>query len=112
MMTLEEARELVKTLPDKGKWPCLFTESDTTGEKDFEEFFTSKEELDMDKFKNLGVIKNKPEYDEDKLNNFVDAINKIKLSKNWDKELIVNEFFKIMPEFEYEDKGKYLNEKM
>ena len=110
--TEEEARELVKTLPDKGKWPCLFTESDTTGEKDFEEFFTSKEELDMDKFKNLGVIKNKPEYDEDKLNNFVDAINKIKLSKNWDKELIVNEFFKIMPEFEYEDKGKYLNEKM
>ncbi len=110
--TEEEARELVKTLPEKGKWPCLFTESDTTGEKDFEEFFTSKEKLDTDKYKNLGVIKNKPEYDDDKLNNFVDAINKIKLSKSWDKELIVNEFFKIMPEFEYEDKGKYLNEKM
>lgn len=110
--TEEEARELVKTLPEKGKWPCLFTESDTTGEKDFEEFFTSKEKLDTDKFKNLGVIKNKPEYDDDKLNNFEDAINKIKLSKSWDKELIVKEFFKIMPEFEYEDKGKYLNEKM
>ena len=41
----EEARELAKTLPSTGKWPCLFTSSDTTGEKDFEEFFTDKEVL-------------------------------------------------------------------
>lgn len=110
--TEEEARELSKTLPEKGKWPCLFSKSDTTGEKDFEEFFTNKEKLDMDKFKNLGVIKNNFEYDADKLNNFIDAIKKIKMSKSWNKDLIVNEFFKIMPEFEYKDKGKYLNEKM
>ena len=31
------------SLPEQGMWPCLFTESDTTGEKDFEEFFTDKE---------------------------------------------------------------------
>ena len=36
--TEDEARELAKTLPTLGKWPCLFTASDTTGEKDFEEF--------------------------------------------------------------------------
>lgn len=33
----EEARELIKTLPNEKKWPCLFSKSDTTGEKDFEE---------------------------------------------------------------------------
>jgi FlaA1/EpsC-like NDP-sugar epimerase len=33
----EEARSLAKTLPEQGKWPCLFTSSDTTGEKDFEQ---------------------------------------------------------------------------
>jgi len=38
----DEARELVKTLPAEGKWPCLFTSSDTTGEKDFEEFLPTK----------------------------------------------------------------------
>ena len=38
---------LVKTLPKKKKWPCLFTGSDTTGEKDFEEFFTEQEELEI-----------------------------------------------------------------
>ena len=39
----DEARELAETLPKEGKWPCLFTSSDTTGEKDFEEFFTENE---------------------------------------------------------------------
>ena len=108
----EEARNLVKTLPNEGKWPCLFTESDTTGEKDFEEFYTDKEKLDMNRFFNLGVIKNKLEYNESNLNDFKYAINQIKKSNNWDKKLIVKEFFKMLPNFDYEDKRKYLNEKM
>ena len=108
----DEARELIKILPQQKKWPCLFTKSDTTGEKDFEEFFTDNEELNMNKFCNLGVIKNKLDYNKSKLNNFYDAIHQIKKSKSWDKQLIVNEFFKMIPDFEYFDKGKYLNEKM
>lgn len=108
----DEARKLVKTLPDLGEWPCLFTKSDTTGEKDFEEFYTDKETLDMNQFKNLGVVKNKLEYDENQLNNFEDVMNQIKQSLSWDKQSIVNEFFKMIPKFEYHDKGKYLDEKM
>ena len=108
----EEARHLVKTLPEQGKWPCLFTKSDTTGEKDFEEFYTDKELLDMNRFIRLGVIKNELDYDEKQLNNFEDVINQLKLNKNWDKKSIVNEFFKIIPGFEYTDNGKYLNGKM
>ncbi|MDB4135745.1 UDP-N-acetylglucosamine 4,6-dehydratase [Gammaproteobacteria bacterium] len=108
----DEARELIKTLPEQGKWPCLFTKSDTTGEKDFEEFYTDKELLDMDRFIRLGVIKNELDYDERQLNNFEDAINQLKLNKNWDKKSIVNEFFKIIPGFNYQDGGKYLDGKM
>jgi len=110
--TEDEARELIKTLPEQGKWPCLFTNSDTTGEKDFEEFYTDKEALDMDRFENLGVIKNEPEYDESQLNNFEDAIVQLKSSMNWDKKSIVNEFFKMIPGFGYHDNGKYLDGKM
>ncbi len=110
--TEDEARELIKTLPKQGKWPCLFAKSDTTGEKDFEEFYTDKETLDMDRFENLGIIKNKPEYDEIQLNNFEDAINQLKSSMNWDKKSIVNEFFKMVPNFGYHDNGKYLDGKM
>jgi len=110
--TEDEARELIKTLPEQGKWPCLFTKSDTTGEKDFEEFYTDKEILDMNRFENLGVIKNEPEYDENQLNNFKDAISQLKSGMSWDKKSIVNEFFKMIPEFNYYDTGRYLDGKM
>jgi len=110
--TEDEARELIKTLPEQGKWPCLFTKSDTTGEKDFEEFYTDKEVLDMDRFENLGVIKNEPEYDENQLNNFKDAISQLRSGMSWDKQSIVNEFFKMIPKFGYHDNGKYLDGKM
>ena len=108
----DEARELAKILPDEGKWPCLFTSSDTTGEKDFEEFYTDKETLDMQRFQNLGIIKNELDYDENLLNSFVKNINVLKKSLRWSKEEIVNEFFKLLPDLNYEDKKKYLDEKM
>lgn len=108
----EEARELSKTLPDQGKWPCLFTASDTTGEKDFEEFFTDRETLDMERFHNLGVIKNDPIYDESKLNRFTEVINQMKADKKWTKEQIVALFFEMIPDFGHKETGKYLDGKM
>jgi FlaA1/EpsC-like NDP-sugar epimerase len=107
-----EARELAQTLPDEGKWPCFFPSSDTTGEKDFEEFFTENETLDMDRFKNLGIIKNDPEYDEERLELFTNKIESFSAALTWTKKEIVELFFKLIPNFEYEDKGKYLDSKM
>lgn len=108
----DEARELVKTLPQENKWPCLFTESDTTGEKDFEEFFTEKEVLDMKRFDNLGVIKNELNVEEDKLLLFSSAIRNLKNSKSWSKDEIVDLFHKMIPNFGHKETGKYLDAKM
>jgi len=108
----DEARKLVKTLPLEGKYPCLFTSSDTTGEKDFEEFYTEVETLDMDRFVNFGVIKNKVDYDEEKLNYFANKIKTYKQSLSWTKEDIVKEFFTILPDFGHKETGKYLDGKM
>lgn len=110
--TENEARELVKTLPAQGKWPCLFTSSDTTGEKDFEEFFTDMETLDINKFENLGIIKNDALYNEDKLNNFENTIKNFKSNLSWTKEDIVKEFFTLIPNFEHKETGKFLDGKM
>lgn len=74
----DEARKLVETLPKKGKWPCLFTNSDTTGEKDFEEFYTENETLDMTRFFNLGVIQNKPIFANEVLEDFSSFIEERK----------------------------------
>ena len=108
----DEARELIKILPEKKKWPCLFTESDTTGEKEVEEFYTDQDVLIMDRFISLGVIKNVTNYDEKKLKNFEKIIKELKLSKNWDKKTIVKEFLKLIPNFKYYDKNNYLDGKM
>jgi FlaA1/EpsC-like NDP-sugar epimerase len=108
----DEARRLAKTLPDEGKWPCYFFESDTTGEKDFEEFFTDAETLDMDRFENLGVIKNDLNFDEDKLNYFTTSINGMVDKGSWQKEEIVNLFFKLIPNFGHKETGKYLDQRM
>jgi len=110
--TEDEARKLAKTLPSQGKWPCLFTSSDTTGEKDFEEFFTEKEVLDMNRFENLGIIKNEALFDENKLNHFETIIKKYKENLSWTKEDIVKEFFTMIPDFGHKETGKYLDGKM
>ena len=107
-----EARELAKILPSQGKWPCLFTSSDTTGEKDFEEFFTHKETLDMERFENLGIIKNDAIYEEVMLNNFENTIKAFKSNLSWTKEDIVKEFFTMIPDFGHKETGKYLDSKM
>jgi len=108
----DEARELIKTLPQQGKWPCLFTSSDTTGEKDFEEFFTENETLDMDRFDNLGVIKNEFGVNDELLNLFSSRIQELKSNKAWSKEDIVELFFKMIPDFGHKETGKYLDAKM
>ena len=107
-----EARILARTLPKEGKWPCLFTKSDTTGEKDFEEFFTDNEILDMDRFENLGIIKNEADFDSNKLNLFEKSMQELKDSLSWGKEDIVEEFFKLLPAFAHKETGKYLDGKM
>jgi FlaA1/EpsC-like NDP-sugar epimerase len=110
--TEDEARELITTLPLKGMWPCLFTSSTTTGEKEFEEFFTDKEVIDEDSFESLGVIKNNPEFDNNKLDQFENTIKSLKLNLSWTKEQIISQFKILIPGFKYEDKGKYLDGKM
>ena len=107
-----EARELAKTLPEHGKWPCLFTSSDTTGEKDFEEFFTDNETLDMDRFENLGVIKNEANFNDELLDDFEQSINGLKKKREWSKDQIVELFFKMIPDFDHKETGKYLDGKM
>ena len=110
--TEDEARELAKTLPQEGKWPCLFTDSDTTGEKDFEEFFTDNETLDMERFENLGVIKNEALFDPKLIKEFEQTISGLKQDKAWTKDEIVDLFFKMLPEFGHKETGKYLDSKM
>lgn len=108
----EEARQMIASLPENGMWPCLFTNSDTTGEKDFEEFFTDKEVVDMNRFENFGIIKNEGHFSSDKIDFFTTTISELKKSKKWSKEQLVDLFFNMIPDFGHKETGKYLDSKM
>lgn len=108
----DEARSLTKVLPQEGKWPCLFTDSDTTGEKGFEEFFTDNEEIDMQRFESLGVVKNEAEYNDELLVVFEKTIAELKANEFWKKEHLVALFLEMIPGFGHKETGKYLDGKM
>jgi FlaA1/EpsC-like NDP-sugar epimerase len=107
-----EARDRCKELIKQKKWPCYFFKSDTTGEKDFEEFYTESETLDMNRFSSLGVIKNDPIFDEEKLCYFEKRINEIRNSTSWNRHEIVELFHYMLPDFNHKETGKFLDQKM
>jgi FlaA1/EpsC-like NDP-sugar epimerase len=108
----DEARDRATELIGRGKWPCYFFKSDTTGEKDFEEFFTDQEILDMTRFQNVGVIRNPPRFDAAMLRYFTDTIAAIKTKPTWDKGELVQLFNEMLPDFAHKETGKYLDGRM
>lgn len=108
----EEARDQAAALIAQKKWPCYFFPSDTTGEKDFEEFFTDREVLDMQRFENLGVIKNAPDYDQARLDHFLATLDAIRQQPSWEKAPIVDLFNHMIPDFAHKETGKYLDGRM
>ena len=107
-----EARDRAEELIANKQWPCYFFKSDTTGEKDFEEFFTDNEDLEMERFETVGVIKNQPDFDESKLDDFMDGIEALRGKGTWTKDDIVKLYFGLLPEFAHKETGKYLDQRM
>ncbi|MEL1229474.1 MAG: UDP-N-acetylglucosamine 4,6-dehydratase [Candidatus Neomarinimicrobiota bacterium] len=110
--TEQEARDRSDELIASKRWPCYFFESDTSGEKDFEEFFTDKEVLEMDRFQNLGVIKNEAKFSSDMLDNFLGVIQELRAQTVWEKTKIVDLFNEMIPDFDHKETGKYLDGRM
>ena len=94
------------------KWPVYFFKSDTTGEKDFEEFYTDKEVLVMNKFESIGIIKNELDYDNDKLNEFQKRIEAMKIAGTWDRGELIELFNWMIPKFNHKETGKSLDGRM
>lgn len=110
--TEEEARVLAKELPEKGKWACYISKTDTTGEKEYEEFYTPTDNIDWNRFEDIGVIKMNHNINEDNLEYFLREIKSFRERKEWQKSDIVKLFKYMLPEFEHIEKGKYLDDKM
>jgi FlaA1/EpsC-like NDP-sugar epimerase len=110
--TENEARQRVGELKKQKKYPVYFFKSDTTGEKDFEEFYTDKETLDMDRFQAIGVIKNEAVYDEQKLSYFINRIRAFREKGEWTRLELIDVFNEMIPEFNHRETEKFLDGKM
>ncbi len=108
----DEARDRAAELINRRQWPVYFFASDTTGEKDFEEFFRGDEDIDWARFESIGVIKNPASYSETKLDQFLTEIERIRGQGLWDKPQIVDLFNWMIPEFQHKETGKYLDARM
>ena len=110
--TEDEARARVSELKAQHKYPVCFFGSDTTGEKDFEEFYTDNETLDMERFKTLGIIKNEAVFDEAKLAMFTDRIGAMRANGEWTRGEMIDLFNEMIPNFNHKETGKFLDSKM
>jgi FlaA1/EpsC-like NDP-sugar epimerase len=110
--TEEEARNRVDELKAHGRYPVYFFPSDTTGEKDFEEFYTPGEVLDLDRYCSIGVIKNLPANDHTKVDNFTRTIETLRTAGSWDRRVLIELFNQTLPEFHHIETGKFLDGRM
>lgn len=108
----QEARDRVEELCRNGKWPCYFFESDTTGEKDFEEFFTSAEEVSWNRFATIGVISNSQVYNVDALDTFEEGCYALLRKGRWTKGDLLDLYNCVLPDFGHLETGKYLDQRM
>jgi FlaA1/EpsC-like NDP-sugar epimerase len=108
----DEARQRVTKLKKQKKYPVYFFKSDTTGEKDFEEFYTEREKLDMERFNEIGIIKSKMEYNDRHLNLFTETILTMRKVSEWTRSELINLFNQMIPEFNHRETGKFLDGKM
>lgn len=109
----EEARKFAAEMPaDSKSYPVFYFKSDTTGEKDFEEFYIPGEKLNMNKFSSLGVIEEYPCKPLDEIDTYFSQLQTLFSQPDFTKADVVALLKEFVPNFEHEEKGKNLDQKM
>lgn len=106
---IEKAVELKK---GSMVYPVHYSKSNTSGEKEYEEFFTNQEKVDMKRFDSLGVITDKRIPDKDKAHNILTELDEAFERTMLTKDDVVQIIKRYLPEFEHIEKGKSLDSKM
>lgn len=108
----DEARAKVEELAARKRWPCYFSESDTTGEKDFEEFYSEGDSVDWDRFVDAAVLRNDVSWDEADLDHFVRQIQLMRAAGQWSKPQLVELFSQTLDTFSHVERNRSLDERM
>ena len=109
----DEAKRIAHEMTDDEKnYPVVYTASNTTGEKAYEEFYIPGEQVNMERFMSLGVVEQTERRSMDEVVNFFDELQQIFASPAFTKAEVVDAIKAFLPNFEHEEKGKNLDQKM
>ena len=97
---------------DSDTYPVVYFGSDTTGEKAYEEFYVPGEKIDMHRFKALGVVEQTSRHDMAEVDSFFAKLEAIFAADDFTKAQVVEAIKNFIPNFEHEEKGKNLDQKM
>ena len=108
-----EARQYAAQMDyDNDTYPVVYFKSDTTGEKDYEEFYVPGEKINMERFKTLGVIEETTRRSMSEINTFFEKLEGIFHKDDFSKAEVVEAIKEFIPNFDHEEKGKNLDQKM
>ncbi|TXI87591.1 MAG: NAD-dependent epimerase/dehydratase family protein [Crocinitomicaceae bacterium] len=110
--TEDEARKLASSIDETKPYPVYFFGSDTSGEKLYEEFYTETDEVELNQFESLGVIKNARKLPMHQIDLCVSDLQSLMNSGDYDKQIIVENLKKYLPDFQHIETGKSLDQKM
>ena len=116
--TDEEAKRKAATLEPlnlehgTAKYPVRYFASDTTGEKAYEEFYVPGEKIDMQRFQALGVVEETARRPMDEVNSFFEELESIFHKDDFTKAQVVDAIKEFLPNFQHEETGKNLDQKM
>ncbi|WP_323370464.1 polysaccharide biosynthesis protein [Xanthomarina sp. F1114] len=108
----DEAKQKALTTKESDPYPVYFFDTDTSGEKLYEEFFTTSDVVDQDTYSSLGVIKNARKLSLAEINKTISDLQNLMASGTYDKSTIVDLLKQQLPDFEHIETGKSLDQKM
>lgn len=109
----DEAKRFAADIDDSQlEYPTVYFNTDTTGEKAYEEFYIPGEMIDMNRFKALGVVEQTTRHNINDVNTFFDSLEAIFQKDDFTKSEVVDAIKGFIPNFEHEEKGKNLDQKM
>ncbi len=97
---------------DSKTYPVVYFGSDTTGEKAYEEFYVPGEKIDMERFKALGVVEQTVRHSMDEVDGFFARLEGIFAKEDFTKAQVVEAIREFIHNFEHEEKGRNLDQKM
>ena len=109
----EEAKQYAAKMGyDSDIYPVVYFKSDTTGEKAYEEFYVPGEKIDMQRFQALGVVEQTTRHDMKEVDAFFSKLEILFQKDDFTKAHVVDAIREFIPNFEHEEKGKNLDQKM